>query len=236
MKSQSNKTSGRRFLTWVSCMLLLQLSTACGGGGGSTSSAVVPENSVNQIAPASIQAGQAWNNLLTTGGAWTAAGKDSSGNLYTATVVIEPGPDKSYNDYGVTKGPFNTTTIASTTLKNGLNVSSKSQEIYTTKDTNEIKFGKNSSYCFVSISSFRVPVVAILNSGGSLFTANTFNNCINFGSDGTTSASWSYEAENGIPFFCTKIGLENTCIEVNTSGGLDKKMKLTSSGVVLRSY
>ena len=191
--------------------LLLSLTSflisACGGGGGGVPSNEPPTTSVVITPPQSIQAAKAWDNLLKVGGSWSLEGSDSLGNKYQQTLVVTPGPEKSYSEYNVAKGPFNTASISSTTLKNSINVGTKTQELYFTKDTNEVKFGRVSSpsYCFQSVASYPVIDTAILNSGGSLFSATIFSSCINLGSDGSTSASWSYQAENEVPFFCVKI-------------------------------
>jgi hypothetical protein len=222
--------------------ILLSLSSlllsACGGGGGDSASNTTTTNPVVIPPPQSIQAAKAWDNLLKVGGSWTLEGSDSLGNKYQQTLVVTLGPEKSYSEYNVPKGPFNTALISSTTLKNSINVGSKTQELYFTKDTNEVKFGRVSSplYCFQSVVSYPVIDTAILNSGGSLFSATKFSSCINLGSDGSTSASWSYQAENEVPFFCVKIDSENTCVDVNSSGQLGKKMKIVTPSLTLKNY
>lgn len=214
----------------------LALISACGGGGGddnpSNSNASIPD----PIPPTQISIRTAWRNVLRTGGSWQVTGADSAGNQYLQTVVISAGQDKTYSDYGVIQGPFYTATVSSTTLKNGQNIGSKTQELFVTKDSYEVKFGRTPGYCFLSTTSFPLPAVATLNSGGTLFSANKLSQCTNLGFDGTISASWSYEADRGVPLLCIKIEFENTCIEVDNQGSLGRKMRLTTTGLTLKNY
>jgi hypothetical protein len=214
--------------------------TACGGGGGGAGGGAPPPPPPS--GPASVNAAMAWRNFLTTAQAWTVSGVGSNGNTYTLALTLTPGTTQTFP---VTNVSYATTTANATLRIGNLDVQASNSVSYFDGTTYLLAGTRNTvppagSTCSITTASAVPPASASIGSSGSMHTFNDLNGClVNSASEGSSTTTWSVEAESGITYFCLNTTSRNVagavesfeadCVQTAADGTLGAKARITLS-------
>lgn len=215
------------------------LLTACGGGGGGGVTTAAGGGTIPPvISPgpvvATIDVAAAWRDYVTTAHTWKMAGKGADGHAYELTVDMKPGPSGAFRMTGSTGQTIDQsvrfTIDGATDVTNGT--------LFFTNDT-FIGVASTDGACAPARGAMSaLPTAGAAGQQGPMFVLEGYAGCKITGQKlGTTTFTWSVEADGPLNMFCitskqqnaegADIGTEVDCIEASASGALGGKAKFT---------
>lgn len=212
------------------CALL----AACGGGGGSSDSGGAAPPPVITPGPVvtTIDAAAAWHDYLTAAHTWKMTGKGADGRAFELAVDMKPGAG----------APFPLTGSAGQTTEQAVRftidgaASGTTSTLYFTNDT-FIGIASTDGACSPARGPMSaMPAAATVGQQGPLYVLDGYAGCKLTGQKlGTTTFSWSIEADGPLNMFCitsqqrnaegANIGTEVDCVETSVGGALGSKAK-----------
>lgn len=218
-------------LPLVAMVTLAALLAACGGGGGGAPPPVIAPGPV----VSSIDVAAAWRNYVGAPHSWTMRGKGTDARAYELTVAMKPGASAAFPLTGSTGQ-----TIAQSLrfAIDGANSVSSDGTLYFTGDT-MIGVATTDGACAGARGAMSaLPGARTAGANGPMFILEGYAGCSVMGRKlGTTTFTWSVEADGALTMFCIKshqqngdgvhIGTEVDCMEASTNGTLGSKAKFT---------